>query len=221
MAPSLLYINTEEDSVLEFRRMFLAWVLMLASAFILKIHAPSQSEDVCDFVQNGLGQRVSWNSELPVKVHIHHSVPQRFRGAIKSAMRRWNHSYKRETLFQFMGMAEGENSPKKENNSVIYWKEQWSGEKVGEQARTTVFWKNNQISEADIQINAQDFDFAWEDEPVNKAVDFESLMVHELGHSLGLSHTSKKESVMLTRLSTGTFRRDPSKTDLSSLSCEY
>lgn len=196
--------------------------LFISLAFILEACAPSrESEESCEFVQNSFGQRVSWNSKVPVKVFIHESVPQEFFGAIEAAMKKWDNALASRPLFVLGGIVNGPNHPVQDDATIIYWKEDWTGDKVGEQARTTVFWKENQIKEADIQVNARDFHFAWQEGPVNGAVDIESLLVHELGHVLGLAHSKGPASVMATRLSSGTLRRVPSKTDLDSLRCEY
>lgn len=105
---------------------------------------------------------------------------------------------------------------------MIYWMNQWEDDRRTEQARTTVYWTGDRIYEADIRINGEFFNFYGGDGAESfSGVDMESLMVHEFGHVLGLSHNDGKGTVMAVTLSSGTLRRTPGKDDLDSLRCEY
>lgn len=191
-------------------------------------------EKACNFVQNSRIQRVSWKNETPVTINIDSSVPEIYYEAILSAMERWEQAMQRD-LFKFGGVVSGGQNALKDGASIIYWLENWgSGEqclssntsKVAcEQARTTIYWMGEQIYEADIMVNASatsNFTYSASEEAKGGEVDFESLMVHELGHVLGLSHNDiDVESVMARTLPNGLLRREPSEEDLDSLHCEY
>ena len=58
-------------------------------------------------------------------------------------------------------------------------------------------------------------------EQKNYIIHLESLVVHELGHSLGLDHKPKKDSVMQDKLSARTERDKIGESDYESLECEY
>ena len=201
------------------------WVYLLVFSLVfltLQACGPRvQPEESCQFVQNSNGQRVSWKGDLPVKLYIHESVPVQYREAVASALGRWDEALGSRSIFQLAGVINQGTEPVQDRVSVIYWRDRWDGQKAGEQARTTVFWKGNQILEADVQINAQDFNFSTGAHALSGAVDIESLFVHEFGHVLGLAHSAIEGSVMATRLASGVLRRSPSKTDLDSLRCEY
>ena len=47
------------------------------------------------------------------------------------------------------------------------------------------------------------------------------IVVHELGHFLGLAHNAKDRSVMNATLNHGQVRRTLDDKDLESLNCEY
>ena len=54
-----------------------------------------------------------------------------------------------------------------------------------------------------------------------KEVDFISLLLHELGHSIALVHIDHKPSIMNSKLRKGQIRRDIGEMELGSLTCGY
>lgn len=182
-----------------------------------------EAEESCNFIQNASNQRVSWGYLVPVKIHIHESVPLEFHEPIRVAMEEWNKLAGKDLLTIELTNVGGAIPTGRDGFSTIYLLDEWDDEKSNEQARTSVYWKGQQIIEADIRINAKDFTYTTESEPELGRVDVMSLMLHEFGHVLGLSHLDEDGSVMLTQLSKGESRRDLSYggPDFHSLKCEY
>ena len=181
-----------------------------------------EPEEPCNFVQNSQMQRVSWKDRMPVKLYIHASVPTQYYSSIELAVDQWNRAMGREMMRIELTGVSGDNIPKRDGASMIYWLNQWEDDRRTEQARTTVYWTGDRIYEADIRINGEFFSFYGGDGAESfSGVDMESLMVHEFGHVMGLSHNGDKGSVMAVTLSSGTLRRTPGKDDLDSLRCEY
>ena len=180
-------------------------------------------EESCNFVQNPEQQRVSWNSRLPVKLFVHSSVPVEAYGAIDRAVAEFNTTLGggREIFHIVAKGADGDMNPKKEGTSMIYWFNTWDASRPTEQARTTIYWSGVQIFEADIRINALNFDFNLTENGTFSRLDLQSLLVHELGHGLGLAHNGTNGSVMNFSLNEGQDRRKIGAVDLSSLKCEY
>lgn len=202
------------------KRLLLTLIMM--SLFSVACGRKLEPEEGCNFVQNGQLQRVSWKGALPIDIYIHESVPTQYYPAIQSAMADWENKLKRP-VFRLVGVVEdGAATGEKDNRNVIYYSETWEADKPNEQARTTIFWLGDVIYEADVRINGSgSFTFFTGPTPVGGAIDMESLVVHELGHVLGLQHNDGVSSVMATTLGSATLRREPGPVDIESIRCEY
>jgi Matrixin len=182
------------------------------------------SETPCNFVQNQNLQRVSWENNVPVDLYLDTNVPTEFEAPIRAAIARWNEigqSLRGRDFFRLRGGSPGSGSPAQDSYSKIYVLNTWESNKSIEQARTTVYWTGSVIYEADIRINNLNFDYYFTDTPDYSKVHLESLIVHELGHVLGLAHTDSKTSVMQVSLANGKSRTEPGGIDVNSLKCEY
>ncbi len=184
-------------------------------------------EAPCNFVQSSQLQRVSWKEDLPVKLMVHASVPSDAYPAIEAAVRHWNQEVARQGITKpafvvnIWGVG-GAIASDQDFNNMIYWMNTWEPTLTFQQARTTIYWTGSRIYEADIRINSRDHLFSFSnEEDLIENVDFQSLMVHELGHVLGLAHTESEQSVMQTELAGGVARRSLGQEDLSAVGCEY
>jgi hypothetical protein len=177
-------------------------------------------QDSCNFVQNSDIQRVSWKSNLPVSLYVHTSFPPEYMEALKAAIEQWTDKLGRP-LFKISGTLGGPNLAKRDGVSAIYWMTDWEADKSGEQARTTIYWEGTQIEEADMKLNAKDFQISDASPLTGLQIDAESLMLHELGHVLGLQHNTTQTSVMAATLKYDQVRQVPYPVDVSSLKCEY
>ena len=193
-------------------------LLLMAASMGLSACAQKTQED-CGFVQNVYGERISWKGELPVKLQVHESVPSQYYGAIQAAADRWNQAAGRQVVALRSSMVPGAIAPKKDGTNVIYYMNTWESDRRSEQARTSIYWVGDQIKEADIRVNASQFQFYWNQG--GYGVNFEALLLHEIGHVLGLKHKDNDGSVMATYLANNTDRVYVSQTDLMSLQCEY
>lgn len=201
--------------------------LGLLTAFILSSCGQMKPEESCGFVQNVYGQRISWKGSLPVPLYVHSSYPAQYYPALDQAIQVWETALGRK-LFKVVNYSlGGPIDPRRDGNNVIYWMSSWEANKVNEQARTSVHWEGDQIRETDIRINAynkstgQGFNF-YIDYPLNSSdVHLPSLLIHELGHVLGLKHNDSGTSVMATYLQAQMLRNKVGDTDVKSARCEY
>jgi hypothetical protein len=204
-------------------------VLLFSSIFTIQACAPKAQED-CGFVLNVYGERISWKTNAPVKMYIHESVPQSFIPAILAAAETWEKTAGRKLIdIDTSRRIQGPANPHQDGFNVIYMLDTWEPTRDTEQGRTSMYWLGDLIKEADIRINAKNFGYYWQNQTLTKAtanqqskpVNIEALVLHELGHVLGLKHKDEGGSVMATYLASGADRVQVADTDAASLRCEY
>lgn len=193
--------------------------LLCLSVITLQACSP-KAQDSCGFVQNSYGERVSWNGELPVTLYIHQSFPDEYISALQSAVKTWETALGRKAFNVVSQKISGASLPQKDGYNVIYFLSTWEVDKSSEQARTNIYWIGDQIKEADIRINGK-FNYYWNQPVQGTAYNIEALLLHELGHALGLKHNDTGYSVMSTYLSSHNDRVQLSKDDAGMLKCEY
>jgi predicted Zn-dependent protease len=174
-------------------------------------------EEPCGFMRNSIGRRISWNDNLPVNLYLHKSIPAEAEDAIYRAINEYNVKLNRE---MFRVNAWSDKDWGMNGYNVIYWNEVWQDDDYIE-GMTTSYWSGGQFVEADIKINAMNFAYHVEENENVLDVDLTSLMVHELGHVLGLAHNESYGSVMYHSLFEGEVRRTLSDEDIANLRCEY
>ncbi|NUM57262.1 MAG: matrixin family metalloprotease [Bdellovibrionaceae bacterium] len=185
--------------------------------------APKSQQD-CGFVQNVYGERISWKGKVPVVMKLHESVPKEYYSSIAEAAEKWNQALgKTVILVDTEDIQKGPTQSFKDTQNVVYFYNSWEAEKPTEQARTSVYWIGDEIKEADIRVNAKNFKFygmTLQDKGPSK-VSIEALLIHEMGHVLGLKHKDVDQSVMATYLASQSDRVSIAATDKKSLTCEY
>lgn len=176
------------------------------------------SEADCGYVQNNYGQRVSWKQSLPIKIFVDPAFPEQYMPVLNSAGSRWEAQLHR-TLFVFE-RAPTTGAPDWDGRNVLYWQKAWDNSNRNLEGLTTLSWYKNQLVEADIKINAENYTYFVDSSSNYSQIHLESLLVHELGHLLGLKHL-EASSVMLVSLDFGTKRDVPTATDIAHMHCEY
>jgi hypothetical protein len=179
------------------------------------------SVESCNFVQSSQGLRVSWKSSKPVTFIISKSVPTNYDATIIKAAHLWN-TYLNTGLIKVHRDNSITNGAGDDRFNMIYWVTDWPADQSQEQARTGIRWDISKLRDADIKINAKNYQFYADGEtPSASKISLLSLMLHEMGHGVGLKHITNVSSVMQTHLAMGVDRSIPAKIDTDSLGCEY
>lgn len=189
--------------------------------FLSALSTQPASQETCGFVQNVYGERISWKGKTPITLAIHESIPAEDYPAVEEALKIWETAAGKKLFDVVTWGQRGPLNPRQDGENVIYLLDTWEANKPQEQARTSVYWVGDQIREADIRLNGKDFSFYVDEPTTTRQVHLTSLLVHELGHVLGLKHQDQSVSVMATYLASNTVRDTVSPSDLQSVRCEY
>ena len=205
------------------------FIMFIILGAALNSCAPKKSED-CGFVQNVYGQRISWKSSSPIQFYISNSVPAELKPAIHRAAASWEQTLGRKVFEVIEENSSQTSTPGRDKKNGIYFLGQWESDRKSEQGRTSVYWAGDEIQEADIRINSADFSYYDQNQSQlvkaasNKSsagYNFEALVLHELGHFLGLKHREDGGTVMAKELGAYANRIKVASVDASAVQCEY
>jgi predicted Zn-dependent protease len=199
----------------------LTGLVLTACAPSFKMQPSTVNQADCGFVQNVYGERISWKNSGVIPLQIHESVPTEMQAALERAIKVWEDAVGRPLFTISQTQTKTANVSRRDGVNTIYWLNTWEDDRASEQARTAIYWEGDVIKEADIRINAKDYTFYDQFATSDRDVHLESLMVHELGHILGLKHQDSSGSVMATTLASQMVRNKISNKDVESIRCEY
>lgn len=185
-----------------------------------------KQQDDCGYVQNVYGERISWKGQVPIVMKLHTSFPKEFEDAAVQAAETWNRALGKTIIqIDLTSRDAGALDSRKDTRNIIYYYPTWEPDRANEQARTSIYWKGDLIEEADIRINNLNFSFYQLGvnnlQASTNAINIEALLIHEMGHVIGLRHNDAVPSVMGTYLSAQSNRIALTDSDVKSLKCEY
>lgn len=172
----------------------------------------------CGYLRNSANQNVK--AKIPVYFYLDDSVPLSYREAILQASEDWNDSTGLK-LFEFVGMVNSDTGWQTYDGLMtVYWVTGRYVRSSSEEAFTHSKWNGNIIAESDIWVNNVNFNYYTDDNPYAGQVHLRSLMIHEFGHMLGLTHNKNPKSAMYLNLANRTVRPIIDE-DVQNIFCEY
>lgn len=210
-------------------------LLLTLSLFLLSCGKEPQSEYYYDDPHADYLSAKAWNSQsLPITIKVPASL-QEYEAHILNAGEQWNTALGQPVfLFEFDAVEDNQyatsSSSLADEVFGLFRQRIWNFSTIGSTvlAYTSSLSQGNNIVHADIIFNFDTYLFADHDYPPvgvgENYVDFESVLIHELGHFLGLGHTSINEdldSVMLPTLKKGAARRELSYGDIEKIRSLY
>lgn len=191
-------------------------LILLASACARHL----DDQDPCGFRMSA-GRRVSWSKQsLPIVLHRHENMPPEAQPALARAVSRWNQAVGYQLVVVAQDPVGGQAKPARDGyNTVVF---DYSSYEVGwlRHAFARVSASGARLYEGDVSLNVLEHAFAV-DTPTPMSLDLESVLIHEIGHVIGLDHQKIEASVMYPYLSYGEVRRSLAGVDIQNILCEY
>lgn len=210
-------------------------LILIFSIFLISCGKETQSEFYYDDPHaEYLGARAWKSQDLPIFIKVPNSLSQ-FKEHIINAGSQWDMALGQPVfIFEFDAVPDyqytSSSASLKDSVFGLFRQRVWNFSSIGNTvlAYTSSLSQGNSIIHADIIFNFENYLFADYDYPPagvgENFVDFESVLVHELGHFLGLGHAKADEdiySVMLPTLRKGAARRELSLSDIEKIRSLY
>ncbi len=161
---------------------------------------------------------IFWSKKFPIKLHVNTAFPADKILALTNAIYIWNTTFDSDLFGEEIGVSTSA-APEKDQKNIIYWLTDLSSTDI-RSGTTLIYPESNNIIEADVMLNASNY-ILTADVPLSFETDLTSVLIHELGHVLGLDHIDTETSIMQTVLSEGEVRHNLSAQDIENIRCMY
>lgn len=162
--------------------------------------------------------------KLPLEIHVDSSVDAMHQEAIRRAINAMEQQTGRR-LITIVPVNRVMQPIARDGINGIYVLHTWEDDRKSEEGRTSLHWMAGLAIEADVRINAKDFNFHIGELiflAPTYSINLESLYMHELFHALGMMHNEEDEkSVMYPYLGSSEYRMTMTEQDLKDFRCLY
>jgi hypothetical protein len=145
-----------------------------------------------------------------------------FLAAIRRAANTWTYAAEADVTFIYAGSTTSTKVGFNAANEIVFVNDGLvdSAGNSRPLATAIVFYMNSTIIETDIKINDA---YAWDAAGSLSETEFDlqSVVLHELGHWLGLGHDEDEQAVMYAAMATGTVKRALFENDLQGIAALY
>lgn len=177
---------------------------------------------------------VRWSeNSLPVRIVAPSSKKELIEPSLRSVCEKWNRAAGRDVIVYSFEEYESNNTSMtaiEDGKNRLYFSDSWSNLGQSDDSLAVTYYSYYGgvmvMKEGDIVFNVgnQIFytDFSESKMFTNiSQYDFESMLLHEVGHFMGLDHSSDADSVMLPSISNNALSRDLSLEDIREIFEKY
>ena len=198
----------------------MVWRALIITSLLMGC-VPKDKKANCLYNKSAWGSNISWKGNIPIVLTLHSSYPPEYIEQLEEAILIWESAVNRNLFILNKEPDRGMRShPNQDRKSLVYWPTSWDEFDSNTNALTRMYVVGNTIVEADIALNGQDHAFFTEYYSTG-SIHLTSVLVHELGHVLGLSHNDHMNSVMYKGLRPAEIKNILSEEDVNNLKCEY
>lgn len=171
-----------------------------------------KSVDDCEFSTTVYGKRIQ-HAQLPLVLYVSQDVPQEFFEIMQESATEINRHKSYIVLYRGDIVA---GTRQRNFTNEVYFVNSWEDDRKVEQGRTHVWWTiNSGISETDVLINVDDFD--WKLGGFN----FKTLITHEFLHALGMKHQNDDNDGIMYPYLAQYQSRGMTEREYKNLECAY